>query len=49
VIFYDIRVGFRHSLIRFHKKSIKTKMKIGSKDGESCIDESFCLVSHDIL
>jgi hypothetical protein len=24
-------------------------MKIGSKDAESCIDESFCLVSCDIL
>jgi len=43
-------VGFSHSIIRLHKTKIeKTKMKIGLKDSESCIDEGFCLVSCDIL
>ena len=42
-------LGFRHSLIRFHKKGWMTKSKISQKDAENYIDEGFSWVSCDIL
>jgi len=44
-----MKVGFRLSLIEFHKKVSMTKINIGSKDVEYNIDEGFGLVSCDIL
>jgi hypothetical protein len=44
-----MKVGFRLSLIEFHKKVSMTKINIGSKDVEYNIDESFSWVLCDIL
>jgi len=44
-----MKVGFKCSLIEFHKKVSMTKINIGSKDVEYNIDEGFSLVSCDIL
>jgi hypothetical protein len=49
VIFCNIWVGFKHSLIGFHKKVSMTKIKIGSKDAECKIDEYFGWASCDFL
>ena len=49
VIFSLMRVGFRLSLIGFHKKVSMTKINIGSKDASDIIDEGFSLVSCDFL
>ena len=41
VISCDIQVGFRFSLIGFHKKVSMTEIKIDLKDVECNIDEGF--------
>ena len=43
-----MKVGFRLSLIGFHKKVSMTKIKIGSKDVGYNIDEGFNWVLCDI-
>ena len=48
VIFQHMKVGFRLSLIGFHKKVSMTKINIGSKDAEYNVDKGFCWVSCDI-
>jgi hypothetical protein len=44
-----MKVGFRLSLIEFHKKVSIPKINIGSKDAKYCIDEGLGWVSGDIL
>jgi hypothetical protein len=44
-----MKVGFRLSLIEFHKKVSITKIKIGSKNAKHYIDEGFGWVSGDVL